>query len=197
MPLTVKDILHLPVMKNAVIHSEQSRIENQEVEWVSVIETPVENFVRKNEFVLSTGIGSGEDEKLLLRFVEEISEAKAAALVISTGRFIQKIPKSVLDYAKENQFIIIEIPWAIRFSDIIHSTLEALHDHATIAFQQSESVQKRLLNLILQGASMNELANFVFKTLQMPTIITDKRGRVKARSKKTTTMVDNLSLIHI
>ncbi len=182
MSLTVKDILHLTIMKDAIIRCGKKTLTQQKVEWISVIETPVENFVRKNEFVLTTGIGCGMDEKKLLQFIKDIIQAKAAALVISVGRFITSTPQSVIDFANQNQFTIIEIPWEVRFSDIIHSTLGVLHGNEYQVFQESEDIQKRLLSLLLKGTTLNELANFVYKTLKLPTVITDKRGRICGKS---------------
>ncbi|WP_096200855.1 PucR family transcriptional regulator [Bacillus sp. FJAT-45350] len=185
MPLTVKDILNLSVMKEAVVRSGNEIIDKQSVDWVSVIETPVENFVRRNEFVLSTGIGCGQDSKSMVNFLEEIMEANAAGLVLSLGRFIKSIPSEVIKYAEDHQFPIIEIPWEVRFSDIIHSSLQKIHEHENNTVKYSEEIRNRLLSLILQGARLNQIANYVHDTLSLPIIIADKRGVIKGQSKGT------------
>ncbi|WP_370622741.1 PucR family transcriptional regulator ligand-binding domain-containing protein [Paraliobacillus ryukyuensis] len=42
------------------------------IEWISVIETPVENFIRQNEFVLTTGIVCHNDHELTLPLVRPL-----------------------------------------------------------------------------------------------------------------------------
>ena len=61
MKLTIGDVLNLDIMKNAVVRAGRNFIKERYVQWISVIELPVENFVRQNELVLTTGIGCGED----------------------------------------------------------------------------------------------------------------------------------------
>ncbi|MBU8907340.1 PucR family transcriptional regulator [Desertibacillus haloalkaliphilus] len=182
MQVTVKEISKLKILQDTNVKTARDQLDQCQVEWVSVIETPVENFVRKNEFVLSTGIGCGQDEELFLKFIQEIIEAKAAALVIAKGRYIKEIPQNILTYAEEHQFPIIEIPWEVRFADIIHSILQTLNRHEDKVVEDSETMRKKLLQLILQGAGLTDIATTVYDKIKLPVIITDKRGIVKGKS---------------
>ncbi|MFB4166289.1 PucR family transcriptional regulator ligand-binding domain-containing protein [Alteribacillus sp. JSM 102045] len=93
---SVKDVLQLPIMEQAKLAAKAKSGLQTPVEWVSIIEMPVENFVRKNEFVLSAGIGCEHDENKLLAFTKEVMDAEAAALVIATGRYIRTLPDKVI-----------------------------------------------------------------------------------------------------
>jgi PucR family transcriptional regulator, purine catabolism regulatory protein len=61
MNLHIFDILQLEIMKDAKVLAGAKLINERFVQWVSAIEMPVESFVRKNEFVLTTAIGCGHD----------------------------------------------------------------------------------------------------------------------------------------
>ncbi|SDH43237.1 PucR family transcriptional regulator [Alteribacillus bidgolensis] len=180
---TVKDVLQLPIMQQANLATEaKSRLQTP-VDWVSIIEMPVENFVRKNEFVLSAGIGCEEDENKLLTFTKEVMEAEAAALVIATGRYITNLPEKVIQFCEEHGFPLIELPWEVRFADVSHAISTALHQKERSLVEYSDKVRKEMLEIILKGEGIAKIASYLGKSLHMPVVITDRRGIVKSKSK--------------
>lgn len=124
--MTVTDFLSLDMLSDARILAGASWMDQRRIEWVSVIEVPVEDFIRRDEFVLTTGVGCGEDPDLFLRFVEEIVQAGAAGLAISVGRHVMTIPKTVTELAEQHHFPLIEIPWSVRFADISRRVISEL-----------------------------------------------------------------------
>src|SRR6056297_493587 len=139
MEFSVRDTLQLEIMQTARVLSGQNYLRDYEVESVSVIEMPVEDFVRKNEFVLTTGVGCGRDDQVFKDFVADIMSCQAACIGIATGRHIDKIPQSIIDYAEENDFPLIEIPWKVRFSDIIHDLLKAMNSRQRLVVKESDA----------------------------------------------------------
>jgi purine catabolism regulator len=189
--LTLNQVYQLRALKGAKLLSGFEQLDKKVVEWVSVIETPVENFVRKNEFVLSTGIGCSDDEELLLQFVKEVMDSEASALAFATGRYIYEIPEKIISFAKKHSFPILSIPWDVRFGDIIQGVLEELNEQKNALVEKSEEFQQKFLHLILKGGGLSEIANEVYKKLQKPVIITDKRGQIKGESKQSKSLIAN------
>ncbi len=181
--LTVENILSFEVLKEAKQMAGGNGNLDKPVEWVSIIETPVEDFVRKNEVVLTTGIGCRNDEKKLLSFVKEVMDSDAAALIMAVGRYVREIPKGVLAYAETHGFPIIEIPWEVRFAEISQAISQALHRQEHEGVKMSEEFRKQLLEIILEGKGLNEICTYVHKHLKAPVLILDKRGVIKGRSK--------------
>lgn len=179
--------MELDVMGNAKVKTAKERMDRQAIEWVSVIEIPVENFVRKNELVLSTAIGCGHDPVLLCEFVSDVYEAGASALGIAKGRYVFEMPQEVLDFAEERNFTLIEIPWEVRFSDITHSVMRKLSDIQDKELRQN---QQELLNLILRSSNPSKVAEFVGQKIEQPVLITSKTGMVKGKSKNARTLVE-------
>lgn len=105
MMLTMEDVLRFDIMKSAKIRTGKQLINQRDVQSISVIEMPVEDFVQKNEVVLSTAIGCDED------FLQDLIESEASALVVALGRRIVEIPQEVIDLAETNEFIIIDSPY--------------------------------------------------------------------------------------
>ena len=180
------EITSLAMLADARVLSGKAHLEQKQVEWVSVIETPVENFVRQHEFVLSTGVGLGNDSDALLRFVQDVYESGASALALATGRHLYDIPKRVIAFAEQRGFVLIEMTWEIRFSDVIHSCMEKINHYQQEELKRSEEVQQRLLEMVLQGGSFSDIARYVHKHLGSPVLITDPLGRLKGKAGCTT-----------
>ncbi|WP_088102135.1 PucR family transcriptional regulator [Halalkalibacter urbisdiaboli] len=186
MALTVAEVKELDILKEATVHTGELEMTHCPVEWVSVIETPVEQFVRKNELVLTTAVGCRRKEQLE-SFVKEIIDSGAAALAIATGKFVKTIPNSVKQLAEKHDFILLELNWNIRFSDVIQSVLEQIETIKHARFEKMEYIRKTLLDYILSGTSLETVCQFVSNTVKGPIIISDKRGFIRGKCEKVTT----------
>lgn len=180
MALTAKDITSLPILQTATLKTGEGHLAKRSVEWVSVIEMPVENFVRKNEFVLTTGIGCYGDPKLLEQFVKDVIQSGACALGIATGRYVFDIPDRIMKLANDNDFIIIDIPWEIRFGDIMQMVLEEINQDNKSERQQTEEIRQELINHVLQNKGLSEIANALHTHVKLPLVITDYTRQVRA-----------------
>lgn len=190
MLLTMKDIIELEIMKNSIIRTTPEYLENQLVEWVSITETPVENFVRKNELVLTTGMGCGHDPRLFREFVEDVIKSEASGLAIATGRYTFDIFSDSIQLAEEYQFPIIELPWEVRFADITQAVTQRITEIQRKELENSQKIQQHLLNLILQGADLNDLSKYVSQKLSYPVLVTNKYGNIKGISKNSRKLID-------
>ncbi|MFD1928023.1 PucR family transcriptional regulator [Sporosarcina siberiensis] len=178
--LSIKDIMELELLANATIKAGKEIITDKVVEWISVIESPVENFVRENELVLTTGIGCFKDSEELMGFVHDVYESGASALAFATGRYIFEIPGEIIHYAEERSFPIIDIPWEVRFADIIHEVLFKLKDLKKDEMKRSEKAQQLLIQMIIQGKTLEQITAYIEKELGKPVIIRNRLGEVVA-----------------
>ncbi|MCT2537760.1 PucR family transcriptional regulator ligand-binding domain-containing protein [Aquibacillus koreensis] len=183
MGLSVCDVVHLQVMNNAKVKAGKNVMDHKQVEWVSVIETPVENFVRKNEFVLSTGIGCESDPEQLENFVRDIIKSGASVLAIATGRYIFDIPDRILQMAAEKDFIIIDLPWEVRFADVLQTVMEKITEVRQGERQKADRVRQQLIDCVLQDKGLKEIAHTIYRHIQIPLAITDQTGELRASRK--------------
>lgn len=185
MQLLLNELFKIPIMSQALIRTAAETLPFRAVESVSVIEIPVENFVRKNELVISTAIGCNNDTDIFIEFVKDIFESGAAALVIAVGRHVKIIPEKVLQVSEKLHFPIIEIPWEIRFSDITEAVLNELYNRHLTNLKKYDDLQNKLLNLFINGSDLSDALELIQKELENPIIIIDNRGRIKGKSRKT------------
>ncbi|MFS0603997.1 PucR family transcriptional regulator [Peribacillus frigoritolerans] len=189
MRLTIKDVLNYEIMKKARIITGKDFENERYVQWISVIEMPVENFVRKNEVVLTTAIGCNNDVETLKTFVQDVIDSEASALLIATGRHIFDIPKEVIDLAEKHNFMIIELPWELRFSRIIEKVMKEINDIHYKEREKSEKVQQELLKLILKETDLNHITKFIQRLIGCSIIITDRSGSIQEISSHTQSFI--------
>lgn len=175
----------MQLLKGAIIKAGKETMTEKVVEWISVIENPVENFVRENEFVLTTGIGCYGDVGQFMRFVEDVYDSGASVLAIATGRHIFEIPEEVIQYAEKRGFTIIEIPWEIRFADIVHEVMSKLKDFKSNVMKRSEEYQQHLIQMIIEGRTLSHIIKNIEHKMKKTLLIRNRKGEVIAGSAST------------
>ncbi|GIN90528.1 purine catabolism regulatory protein [Siminovitchia terrae] len=182
MNLSLEDVFKFPIFETAKIISGKKELQKKTVEWVSVIERPVENFVRENELVLSTGIGCYTDPHLFFDFVKDVYESGASALAIATGHYIYRIPEEIIDFAEENKFVMIDLPWEIRFADIIHEVTSAINRLQQDELIRLKEVQQELIEMFLTKKPFLSIVSVIEKELGLPLLVMNNRGNMAGGS---------------
>lgn len=177
MGVTVEDVLKLPVLGQAKL---QTELYERKVEWVSVIETPVENFVRNNEFVLSTGVGCADDVIALEKYVRDVIRSDASVLAFATGRHIYKVPDRIIKLAEEHELIVMEIPWEVRFGDILQDVLRLISQEKLNEQRRTEEIRQELINCVLNGKGLQDITSIIYKNTAIPTAISDHNKQIRA-----------------
>ena len=142
MSVTVADLLKLPSLYHAEVLAGKGGL-GKAVSTVSVLETVnpelIDSRVNKTdrigggEIVITSFINALEDEDLQFRNVRQLAESGEIGLIIYyIGVFLKNVPKKILDYADENDFVIICMPRNqenLRYSDAISDIMGAvIHD---------------------------------------------------------------------
>lgn len=178
MSVTVQTIVNLPIFKTATIKTGVERLGDRDVVWMSAIEGPVENFVRENEFVLTTGMGNDADPKAMLKFVQDVYDSGASALGIAVGRYIFDIDETIINFGNENDFIIIELPWELRFADLQRETMKKINNHQENYFQSVRDIQKQLIDLVIQGRTLVDIFRYFEQKTVSSVVYADSKGRL-------------------
>src|SRR5690625_3907331 len=182
MAITVQEVVNLPIFNTAKVKAGIDILDQREVEWMSAMEGPVENFVRKQEFILTTGLGCENNPALLFQLVKDVYESDASALAIATGRYIFEIPEEIILFCKENEFILIELPWEIRFADIQRETMKEINKSQERFSEKARQTQKTLIDFVIQGKDLSDIMKYVERELDCSIVFTDNKGRKKSAS---------------
>jgi PucR family transcriptional regulator, purine catabolism regulatory protein len=124
--VTVSTCLNLAELASAVVLAGEDRLDTT-VDWVAVMERPVENFVTPGDLILTTCIGCTEE--MLETFVVQSAEAGAAAICVTVGEGapIATVPDHFVSAAQELGVVLATVPWAVRFSDVSRAVIETLY----------------------------------------------------------------------
>src|SRR5690625_3415823 len=180
MPITVQEIVNLPIFNTAKVKSGIEILDQRRVEWMSAIEGPVENFVRKFEFVLTTGLGCERDPTLLFEFTKDVYESGASALGIAIGRYVFDIPQEIIEFAEEKEFVIIELPWELRFTDLQREVMSEINKRQESFMERARHMQKELIDFVIQGKPLTEMIKYVERELNCSIVFIDKNGQIKS-----------------
>lgn len=173
-------IIQKPLFASVTIRAGEKKIYENEIEWVSVMELPVENFVREREFVLTTGIGCKEDVDSLEQFVLDVVESGASMLGIATGRHIFDIPDRVLKLAERRGLIILDLPWDIRFGDVMQAVLEEINRGKQEERQLTEEIRQEFINKVLQEGDIQEIPEALYRYLGLSSMVTEYDGTMRS-----------------
>lgn len=188
---TLKDFLNLAIMSDAKPINKEFEPSVLPVNYISVQEPPVEGFVRENEIVLSTSVAL-ENNEALLTFVQDVYESNATALIFS---FIPnsglELCQEIIDFADEHRFPLIEIPWDLRFSNVIETVMNELKERESHQESKYVKLQEKLLQLYFFNETLDNVAKLIAETTGLSIKILDKE-----RNEKGTFLFDHTDTFH-
>jgi purine catabolism regulator len=166
MPVTVEQILALEVLKDARLLAGQTGLERK-VTSVTVGEVPdIADWLSGGEMVLST----------MFAFKGDL------ALFVKTTRFVENMPADVIALADKRGFPIIEVPQGLRWTRLMQDVTEVIINRQASQLEQSQSIHRNLLGVVIRGGGWQELADEASRLLESPVVILDVSLEVLATS---------------
>ena len=91
-----------------------------EVTRVTVLDAPDgPSWLRGGEFVLTSTFQFNNDPGRLCTFCEQLINFKASGFGLKMGRYLTKVPQSLIDLCDRNNFPLVIIPYSLVWTDII------------------------------------------------------------------------------
>ncbi|MEA4901640.1 PucR family transcriptional regulator [Desulfitobacterium sp.] len=182
--VTVREVLRLPIFKDATVVSGHEGLDRI-VRSIDNMEIPeIKPWLREEEILLTTTYSIRNEPKLLIKLVEDLAQAGAAALAFKPGRFIHEIPEEMIEISNRFQLPIIAIPVDIPFIDITHSVMELVLNRQMVLLSRAEEIGTKLTNMVLENQGIQALAESVSGILDNPIAIVDNGGKVIAQAPK-------------
>lgn len=177
MEITVKSLLQIGPLKTSQVVAGYQKLDNV-VKGVTIIEAPdIVNWLSGGELLL-TSLYSGPGEGLDYRdFIQKLAEKEVSALAIKIHRFVQEIPKEVIDAANEYGLPIIELDGNIRFVDIMYPVMEQLFNSQVVTLKYYQNVQERFTTLALQCEGLEAILKTLEELVGNPVAVYDKNFR--------------------
>ncbi|HEY8393253.1 MAG TPA: PucR family transcriptional regulator ligand-binding domain-containing protein [Thermaerobacter sp.] len=176
--ITLSDALQLEPLRQLKVLAGAAGLDRP-VRLVNVIEVPdIVDWVLEGELLLTTGFTFRDHPDRLATLIPGLAAKGAAGLGIKPRRYVAAVPEFLLAQADEHRFPLLEIPYHLSFSEIIGPVMQAIgHLQASVALEV-DRVQRLLLDLVRQGAGLEELCGAVGRLLGRPVWIEDDHGQV-------------------
>lgn len=179
--LTVRECLSLPALERAEVVAGAEGLDDRLVRWMAVTEHPVDHFVAHGEFVLTTGLGC--DAETFEGMVADVADAGAAALLVGVGEGapMPAIPKSVRRLADHRALPLIELPWAVRFADVLRTlTDRLLATRYAATFDASSHLPSDFTTALLHRDGLRSIAEALEGLIGRPVLVLDPELAVTA-----------------
>ncbi len=174
--ITVREALSLDVVSRLQLVGGKGGLDRI-IKLVNVIEVPdIVDWLIDGEFLLTTGYSFREYPELMETLIPRMSQAHSAALAIKTKRYLDEIPKEIINSANKYDLPLLEVPFDLSFSEIIAPILGVVFNKQNKILQKLEQAHKKLMDLALNGSPLEELCKETGKLISNPVAIADREG---------------------
>ncbi|MCT4605695.1 MAG: PucR family transcriptional regulator ligand-binding domain-containing protein [Marinisporobacter sp.] len=170
MRILLEDLLKLQPLNKAQILAGEKGLKKP-IDLFGVLEAPDSfNFVKNNEFLMTTGYMFKDNPKLQYKVIKELYNRGVCALGIKIGRYITEIPKEVLQFCSEHDFPLLYLPSEYGWYDFFSPLLYLMHMEPE---SNTELLNKMtyLSNKIFSSNNFNQIIKYLYKLLNRPCCI--------------------------
>ncbi len=163
---TVADFLQMPRFAGFEVLAGKNGC-GRIISCVNVIDGPDNDaFFKGGELLLSNTYIMRNEPLMLKDIIERLAKVPAAALIVKLDRFIRVLPQEVLATADRLNFPILVMPPNFAFVDIIKPVFEEIINRQVIQLQFSEQIHQSFTELVLRGATAQEILDTLARMIQ-------------------------------
>jgi PucR family transcriptional regulator, purine catabolism regulatory protein len=174
--LRLKDVLELPVFRRSlaeVIAGEEGL--DRELRWAHVIEmADPSDLLKGGELVLTTGIGTGDQERDQERWIGSLIEQGVAAVAVELGStWRERVPEPVVRACAEAGVPLVAFRRSVRFVEITEAVHAAVVNSQFELLRRGEEIHRRFTELILHGRGVPEILGELAAAVGNPVVLED------------------------
>lgn len=178
--MTVRSALENPLIQGGApeVLSGEAGLD-REIRWAHAGDAPnLAERLRGGEFLLTTGIGFGDDPKAQRRFVADLADRDVAALLLELGQIFSEAPGALVQEARERDFTLIVLHREIPFVEATETINQGLLDRRLSDVRQADVLQRRFTALMLEGAGIPEVLGALAQAIENPMILEREGGEL-------------------
>ncbi len=178
--LSVAEVLGTQALRRSTVLAGASGL-GRTVERLNVMEVPdILPWVKPHELLLTTGYPLRDSREGLAGLVAALDERDLAALCVKLGRYLDALPADMLAEADRRGFPVIGLAEDVAWDDVLEQVLTDLLNRKVSDLARAEEVHRRLVQIVLDGGGLPEVAAELVELLGAEVVITTQDGRVLA-----------------
>lgn len=190
--ITVRDILALPELQDAVIEAGEPGLQN-EIRWVHAIDhDDVGHYLEGRELLLSCGQVWPDTQQAEARLLDSFLQNRIAGMVFATGTYITEIPPSVIAFGEKHHIPVLEVPFHISFVKMSQSILQRVMNIAHESVDFKDQVLEIVLDKLKSASGISDICRVLSTNLGSYAIMTDPQGQIFPE-----TMITGLTYQHV
>lgn len=155
----------------------------REITWVHMVDHPdIVNWVKPGELLLTTGYNWPRDAETSRRLVRELSDVGLAGVVLAVPQFRDHFPAEAISEARSVGFPLLELPWAVQFSQVTHEILAKIINFQAEIIERSEQLHRALTNAAVTAKSLRDIAETLRKLVGREVAFTSVSGEILGTS---------------
>jgi PucR family transcriptional regulator, purine catabolism regulatory protein len=154
----------------------------RDVRWVHTGEiADIARYLTGGEVLLTaaTGLASStpQDHR---RYIRELAEAGAAGVIIELGRGFRRIPPAMIEEADRGGLVLVSLEQDVPFVAVTHTVHTQLISSSHETLLRSMDIEQDLSRMIVEGATLPAMLQFLSERVRNPVILEDASHRVVA-----------------
>src|SRR4051812_48916821 len=150
------------------------------VRWVHISELPDPTpWLSGGELLLTTGLGL-DTAKQQREYIATLADHGLAGLGLGTGFTHDKVPKALLEAARERDFPLFEVPYELPFIALTEQAFTRLVNEQYALLQRSIAAQERLQRIVLSERGLDAIVGALATLIGGPALVFDGRGELQA-----------------
>ncbi len=192
MSITVKEALETEGMKRCkLVAGKAGRY--REIQCIDTMEMPdIAPWLRKHELLMTTGYSIQNVEGGVVKLLKNLDEVEGAGLAVTT-QFLGEISEEAKQIADILQMPLIEIPSDLPFIEMTTPLMKAIVDKQNQMLEFSDSMNKKFIDLEINGGGFQEIANVLNELTGYTTYIVNIKYEIVAEKRKLNTQEISLT----
>lgn len=137
-------------------------------------------WLKGGELVLTTGSQLRDNQDAWLAFIGELVNAKAAGLLVLAGGPIAMVPETAIEYADRQGFPLLLMADSASLLQVMGQVQEMVSSYRTGVAKEGMSVQRRLIQMVLDGNGLEAVAKLLARQVNQTVFIEDKQFNLLA-----------------
>ncbi|WP_080835296.1 PucR family transcriptional regulator [Cohnella massiliensis] len=157
MGVTVREALGIGGFTKCKVVAGEAGLD-REIEYITVMEVPdVIQWLKGNDLLLTSLYPIKDDPEAIRDLVRQLDEVNSSALAIKTQRYVQEIPRPIIEAGNRHNLPIIEIHNEVSYLDIMTPLMQIMVDPALSGKQELEAFFHWITELAMGGKGIPAL----------------------------------------